>query len=313
MTAEFQDSTSQIATPIAMQRASGIIIPRVQLRRSHTAPPGGLSPGDLHSGQQQQRRQQQQQQAAATNLSSACSPSNSPMWSEASDLPATPDTTTETSTYVSLGGEETDDDEDVDIVTYDQKPLKPVLNEPSWEMLTKSTTACSTADGPPPIPPKAPGRANSREPSRERLDEVRQERFPPRSSSLNSMETSSLETPSAQGETKRPTTQAPLSAQGPPAFREAHPNPLQMNAPQPLQQRAVQMGVARKVSVRRPAGSHPGPSSRSAQATVAQPVSMYSKQPLRPQLVEVRNRKSTMIVLDSSSSASVSKESLPLQ
>ncbi|KAL1303364.1 hypothetical protein AAFC00_006761 [Neodothiora populina] len=350
LTAEFLESSSQMATPVAIHRVSGV--PRVQLRRSHTAPPGALSPSSAEQSLQPSKMRQQQQAALDNTASSVyCSTSGgSPMWSETSDVPATPDTTTETDTFMSLDDDEEEDDdydddgEEPEIVTYDTKSLRPTFKEPTWDMITpqstqnttskQPTTTRSSSPPPPPIPLKAPGRSVSREASQERIQQLQQQesQFPPRSSSLGSLEARSAIARSAEGPSprreavKRASTLPPIQTQiqtqaqaaGPQSAhsqsaREPHPRPLQSHAVNTG--RPVQTGIARTVSVRRPttviaAAARAGAGPRSANAlssahhssTLVQPVSMYSKQPLRPQLVEVRNRKSTIVVLEGSSS-----------
>lgn len=284
MTAQFLESSSQMATPVAIHRVSAAP-PRILLRRSHTAPPGAISPGPAQFDTKEKMPQRQQQQEAGDNTASACSTRNSPMWSEAS-LPATPDTTSsDTATFMSFNDDDDEEEEyevsEAQIVTHDSKAFKPTLKEPSWEMITRSPSSTSSTALPPPIPPKAPGRA-SREPSRERLDQ-----HPPRTSSLDS---------SNSGGKQSAAPQQHIITQS-----QVHPNPLQSHQVR----RPVQISIARQISVRPPGAS------QSQQKTPMSVQPVYSKQPLRPKVVEVRNRKSTMIVLESaSSSASVSRESL---
>lgn len=328
-----------MATPVAMQRVSGV--PWV-LQRSKTAPPGSVSPARVQFQKKPMAtRKASEQSSTIDNTSSACSTTHSVVWSERS-VPQTPDTESETDTFVSLerdngnddkkkGEEEDDDDEDeeddddddgeeAEIVSYDMKQLMPKLREPAWDMVsrthvsatsstattaatkTKTMSTITTAAAAPPIPPKAPGRSrdvskgSSREASSDRSDV-----HPPR--------TSSLETRASEGDRKP----------------NPHPNPLQMHKVR----RPIQISVAREVSVRRPpgggAGGHNANSSPAsgAAATVRpmpkyqpdavahHPAPVFSKQPLRPKVVEVRNRKSTLVVLDGSSPAT-SRESLPL-
>ncbi|KAF1352205.1 hypothetical protein BDV97DRAFT_348961 [Delphinella strobiligena] len=317
LTAEFIESTSRMATPVAIHRVSAV--PRIQLRRSATAPPGAMSPSV------EQATEQRQQPQAADNTSSACSTSHSTIWSEAS-VPATPDTDSDTETFMSVDDDDDDDDDDgeeADIVSCDAKPLKPTLKEPQWTMIKTRTDIPIISTAPPPIPPKAPGRsaASSRDVSRERLtpqaSQEHESQFPPRTTSLGSLGGSRDPSPNPEG---RQVAAGPAGQQRPHAptraQTEPHPHPLKMHQVH----RPVQISVARRVSVRRPSGPSvpsPGLGVRRAEPsrgeTTAAPVSMYSKQPLRPTLVEVRNRKSTLVVLDSSSapaSTSTSNESL---
>ena len=265
-----------------MQRVSGV--PQI-LRRSKTAPPGGMSPTRAQLGSNEQKpterplpKEQQPpgpvQQAAED--ASATSTRHSPIWSETS-LPATPDTSSETDTFMSLDANDDDDEEveeEAEIVTYNTKSLMPTLREPNWDMVTP--TAATSNSAAPPIPPKAPSRT-SRETSQERIDS-----YPPRTSSFDS---------DAQQRSQR-------------LQEGTHPHPLQMNQVH----RPAQISIARQVSVRRSSVAQGNRVSR-AVPVVVEPSPVFSKQPLRPRVVEVRNRKSTMIVMESTS-ALASKENL---
>lgn len=259
LTAEALETSSQMATPVPMYRASGG--PRL-LQRSKTAPPGAISPARQHFEQQQQQQQ-------TANTSTAGSEA-SPIWSESS-LPPTPTTaSSDTETFVSFdyGGS----DDEAEIVTYHHaKPMMPNFKTPAWDM-PKETPAVPEAPPPaPPIPPKAPGRANSppRDVSVPRLNGLSQ--HPPRTSSLGNEE------------------------------HKVRQQQVQQNQSQIQIHRPVQISIARQVSVvRRPtaAGKAKGSQARDL-SPKTEPSPVFSKQPLRPKVVEVRNRKSTMIVLDS--------------
>lgn len=273
LTADFQESSSQIATPVAMQRVSAVA-PRI-LRRSHTAPPGAMN-----APLAEPYIKDVQQQQAGDNTYSACSTHNSPMWSEAS-LPATPDTTSDDTEMVGSPLGYDDDDEKAEIVVCEAKPIKPTLRI--------TTTRTPTTETAPPIPPKAPGRSYSSELLGQHERRIQ---HPPRTSSLDSCHGDAAHSPQPPGQGQS----------------KSHPNPLQMHRVR----QPVQISMARQVSVRRPSGTHRESSSSKQQVpTIVAPTAVFSKQPLRPRVVEVRNRKSTIVVFeDASSSASVSRESL---
>lgn len=200
---------------------------------------------------------------STTNNSSACS-THSPIWSDASQ-PETPASDTETFVSFDINGSEHDEDEsDVD----DDE-------DNDTEIVTYNAVAMSTTamfkepqwkhDTPlkpaPPIPPKAPGRCSP--PAFELEQAAMIDRpHPPRTSSLDDTAA------------KRKTRSGP------------------------------QIGIARQVSVVRrgsPGGlSVPSPAKAQSPSIVdpSAPVPVFSKQPLRPKLVDVRNRKSTLVVLD---------------
>ncbi|GAB7349892.1 hypothetical protein MBLNU459_g0584t1 [Dothideomycetes sp. NU459] len=288
LTAEALESSSQMATPVPIYRASGG--PRL-LQRSQTAPPGAVSPG--------RARFEQQQRTANTSTAGS---ENSPLWSETS-LPPTPTTASDAETFISLDyGDE--DDEDVEIVTYHHaKPMIPHFKDVAWDMTTR---APPVPVAPPPIPPKAASRGNS----------------PPRT------DTSALANAAPQPAARQhPLQQHPLQQhplqQHPMPYRpprtsslgnEEHKARQQQQQQQQQQQaaqahRPIQISVARQVSVvRRPSAASLAQVQAQQQqqqqqarsfSPKSQPAPVFSKQPLKPKVVEVRNRKSTVVVLDS--------------
>ncbi|KAI4722704.1 hypothetical protein E4T48_00991 [Aureobasidium sp. EXF-10727] len=211
-------------------------------------------------------REHQSQAPSTTNNSSACSTS-SYMWSDAS-RPQTPASDAES--FVSFDVNDVDDDSDDDDDELDDTGV--YIHDAVAMQATplfkdthwrNDTPIMSCA---PPIPPKALGRQSPPVFKLEQQAASLDRPHPPRTSSLDDVAT------------KRNTQIGP------------------------------QIGIARKISVvrRAPAPSRlsvPSPAQMKSSAVLdpTAPMPVFSKQPLRPKLVDVRNRKSTLVVLDEAS------------
>jgi hypothetical protein len=204
---------------------------------------------------------QQSHAPSTTNNSSACS-TDSLMWSDAS-RPQTPASDAES--FVSFDVNEVDDDsgdeddDHDDIGVYIHDAVAMQATSLFKETHWRNDTPVMSA---PPIPPKALGRQSPPTFKVKPQAATIERPHPPR--------TSSLDDTAAKRKTIGPT-----------------------------------IGVARKISVVRrgaPAGglSVPSPAKPKSPAALdpTTPVPVFSKQPLRPKLVDVRNRKSTLVVLD---------------
>ena len=205
-------------------------------------------------------RHEQGHAPSTTNNSSACS-TNSLMWSDAS-RPQTPASDAES--FVSFDVNDVDDDSDED---EDQDDTGVYIHDAVAMQATplfresnwRNDTPVLAA---PPIPPKALGRQSPPAFELEREAKTIDRPHPPRTSSLDDVT-------AAKRKTIGPT-----------------------------------IGIARKISVvrRAPPGgltvSPPAKNKSTAALDPTTPMPVFSKQPLRPKLVDVRNRKSTMVVLD---------------
>ncbi|KAK6001712.1 hypothetical protein QM012_002202 [Aureobasidium pullulans] len=230
-----------------------------RLMRSQTAPPGALETSNPACGQRNQA-------PSTTNNSSACSTS-SHMWSDAS-RPQTP--TSDAESFVSFDVNDVDDDDDDDSGDEDDE------NDDTGVYIHDAVAMQATSlfkdthwrnDTPimscaPPIPPKALGRQSPAFGLEKQAATINRP-HPPRTSSLDD------------------------------------------NAAKRKTQIGPQIGIARKISVVRRAApnsrlSVPSPPQASSPAALdpTSPMPVFSKQPLRPKLVDVRNRKSTLVVLD---------------
>lgn len=203
---------------------------------------------------------EQNKAMSIANNSSTCS-NNSPVWSDASQ-PQTPASDTETFVSFDVNDDDDDDsdDDDAEIVTYSAVAMQATTPFFKDPQWRNDTPIMSA----PPIPPKAPGRSSPPAFDREEQAAMLSRPHPPRTSSLDDVAA------------KRKTRTGP------------------------------QIGIARKVSVvRRPSPGRlsvpaPSPAKHQSLAVVDPnaPLPVFSKQPLRPKLVDVRNRRSTLVVLD---------------
>lgn len=219
-------------------------------------------PGALTSSRH--GREQQSRAPSTTNNSSACS-TNSLMWSDAS-RPQTPASDAES--FVSFDVNDIDDDsgddDDDDDVEHDDTGVY-IHDAVAMQATSLFKDPHWRHDTPvmsaPPIPAKALGRQSPPAFEVERQAATIDRPHPPRTSSLDDV--------AAKRKTIGPT-----------------------------------IGVARKISVvrRAPQGGLSVPSPAKAKSPAAldptTPMPVFSKQPLRPKLVDVRNRKSTLVVLD---------------
>ncbi|KAH0259673.1 hypothetical protein KCU91_g15075, partial [Aureobasidium melanogenum] len=231
-----------------------------RLLRSQTAPPGALeTTGHGY--------EQKSQAHSTTNNSSACSTS-SHMWSDAS-RPQTPASDAES--FVSFdvndvddddnedSGDEDDENDDTGVYVHDAVAMQATpLFKDSHWRNDTPVMSCA-----PPIPPKALGRRSPPSFELEKQAATINRPHPPRTSSLDD------------------------------------------NAAKRKTQIGPQIGIARKISVVRRAApnsrlSVPSPPQAKSPAALdpTSPMPVFSKQPLRPKLVDVRNRKSTLVVLD---------------
>ncbi|KAG9944373.1 hypothetical protein KCU85_g7977, partial [Aureobasidium melanogenum] len=231
-----------------------------RLLRSQTAPPGAIQTSGHGC-------EQRSQAPSTTNNSSACSTS-SHMWSDAS-RPQTPSSDAES--FVSFDVNDVDDDDDEDSGDEDDEhdDTGVYIHDAVAMQATplfkdphwrNDTPVMSCA---PPIPPKALGRRSPPSFELEKQAATINRPHPPRTSSLD------------DNVAKRKTQIGP------------------------------QIGIARKISVVRRAApnsrlSVPSPPQAKSPAALdpTSPMPVFSKQPLRPKLVDVRNRKSTLVVLD---------------
>ncbi|CAD0096150.1 unnamed protein product [Aureobasidium vineae] len=211
-------------------------------------------------------REHQNQAPSTTNNSSACSTS-SHMWSDAS-RPQTPASDAES--FVSFDVNDDDDDsgddddelDDTGVYIHDAVAMQATpLFKDTHWRNDTPIMSCA-----PPIPPKALGRQSPPVFELEQQAASLDRPHPPRTSSLDDVA----------------------------AKRQTHIGP--------------QIGIARKISVvrRAPAPSRlsvPSPAQVKSPAALdpTTPMPVFSKQPLRPKLVDVRNRKSTLVVLDEAS------------
>ncbi|KAI5265287.1 hypothetical protein E4T47_08581 [Aureobasidium subglaciale] len=204
--------------------------------------------------------EQQNQAPSTTNNSSACSTS-SRMWSDASQ-PQTP--TSDTESFISFDVNDDDDDsgdedDHDDTAIYIHDAVAMQATPLFKDPHWRNDTPVMSA---PPIPPKALGRRSPPAYEPEQKETMIARPHPPRTSSLD------------DNAAKRKTMIGP------------------------------QIGIARKISVVRrgtPGGlTVPSPAKARSPAALdpTTPMPVFSKQPLRPKLVDVRNRKSTLVILD---------------
>jgi hypothetical protein len=204
--------------------------------------------------------EQQSHAPSTTNNSSACS-TNSLLWSDTS-RPQTPASDAESFVSFDINDDNDDSDDEDDIHDETGVYIHDAVAMQATSLFKdphwRNDTPIMSA---PPIPPKALGRQSppAFEPEEQAVAINRP--HPPR--------TSSLDDTAAKRKTIGPT-----------------------------------IGIARKISVvrRAPPGGLTVPSPAKAKSPAAldptTPMPVFSKQPLRPKLVDVRNRKSTLVVLD---------------
>jgi hypothetical protein len=204
--------------------------------------------------------EQQSQAPSTTNNSSACSTS-SLVWSDTS-RPQTPASDAESFVSFDVNDDNDDsgdeDDDHDDTGVYIHDAVAMQATTLFKDTHWRSDTPVMSA---PPIPPKALGRQSPPAFELEQHAAMISRPHPPR--------TSSLDDTAVKRRTIGPT-----------------------------------IGIARKISVvrRAPPGGLTVPSPARAKSPAAldptTPMPVFSKQPLRPKLVDVRNRKSTLVVLD---------------
>ncbi|THX90334.1 hypothetical protein D6D05_00528 [Aureobasidium pullulans] len=204
--------------------------------------------------------EQQTKAPSTTNNSSACS-TNSHMWSDASQ-PQTPASDAESFVSFDINDDDEDsgdDDEHDETKGYIHDAVAMQATPLFRDPHWRNDTPTMAA---PPIPPKALGRRSPPAFELEQQAATINRPHPPRTSSLDDTAA------------KRKTRTGP------------------------------QIGIARQISVVRrpqPGGlTVPSPAKVKSPAMIdpSAPMPVFSKQPLRPKLVDVRNRKSTLVVLD---------------
>ncbi|CAD0013364.1 unnamed protein product [Aureobasidium pullulans] len=204
--------------------------------------------------------EQQTKAPSTTNNSSACS-TNSHMWSDASQ-PQTPASDAESFVSFDINDDDEDsgdDDEHDETEGYIHDAVAMQATPLFRDPHWRNDTPTMAA---PPIPPKALGRRSPPAFELEQQAATINRPHPPRTSSLDDTAA------------KRKTRTGP------------------------------QIGIARQISVVRrpqPGGlTVPSPAKVKSPAMIdpSAPMPVFSKQPLRPKLVDVRNRKSTLVVLD---------------